>query len=118
MSNPSPAGADPSVRGERRAGIVRLFVAGELDVSTAPMLEREIDAATEDASREGWRLCIVNRFGPVRDEFDATGSDRLLGSIAVSDLLDAGDEAWSLIPLPSLLGHRNHRLAHVARRSP
>lgn len=144
MSYQSPAGEGFAVFGERREGVVRLFASGELDVSTAPILQREVDAAVdaggaviidlrgltfldsvglwtleriaEHARREAWRLCIVNCFGLVREEFDAAGGDALLGSITVSDLLDGGEGAWSSIPVPSLLGQQGVVSPHVDRR--
>jgi anti-anti-sigma factor len=123
------------VRGERRNGADRLFLAGELDVFTAPILQRELDdvvhpggqlildlrdltfmdrlglrsieRAAEYAGREGWNLSIVNCHGAVRQVFEAAGTDHLLSETDMSDRPDTGN--GELTPLPSLLRQRESR---------
>ncbi|HEX9299182.1 MAG TPA: STAS domain-containing protein [Actinomycetota bacterium] len=120
-----------AIRGDRRIGIVRLFVSGTLDAFTVPILERELDAvaypggalildlgdviaidrfgldaleaAGQRANRDGWRLSVVNSNDAVRRVFEASGDDQLLSATDVSHLLDAGDGEWSPIPLPPIL---------------
>lgn len=134
-----------AVRGARRNGIDRLFLAGRLDISTAPILQRELDSvvhaggalvldlddlteidrfgfhalerAYEHSSREAWRLSIINCHGAARRVFEKAGYNHLLGSSRVSDVLDAGDEGWSPISLPSFLGQRRKRSNDARRRS-
>lgn len=133
-----------AVRGARRNGIDRLFLAGRLDISTAPILQRDLDSvvhaggalvldlddlthidrfgchalerASGHSSREAWRLSIVNCHGAVRRVLEKAGCSHLLGASGVSDLLDAGDEGWSPISLPSLLGKRE-KTSRAGRRS-
>lgn len=138
MRQPSTSEA-LSIRGVRRNGIDRLFVSGELDVFTAPMLRRELDdlahpggaivldlrdvtlidrfgvlvitRAVAHARREAWRLCIVHGDGVVRAGFESAGVEHLLGSLHVSDFVEAGDTDWSPISLPTLLGQREGETA-------
>jgi len=126
-----------AIRGDRRIGIVRLFVSGALDAFTAAALEREVDAVAHPAGalildlgdviaidgsglaalegvalradRDEWRLSIVNSNETVRRFFEMNGDDHLLSSADVSHLLDAGDGEWSPIPLPPYLGHPQRR---------
>lgn len=121
-----------AVRGVRRNGIDRLFVSGELDIFTAPILQREIDdvahaggalildlrdltfidrfgvrvleRAAEHAGREVWKLCIVNGQADVRHVIETARADHLLSANDVSEFVDEGDEDWSPISLPTLLG--------------
>ena len=125
---------DPTlaVRGERRNGIDRLFVTGELDIFTAPILQREIDdvahtggalvldlsdltfidrfgvrvleRAAEHAGRESWKLCIVNGQADVRHVIETARADHLLSANDVSEFVDSGEADWSPISLPTLLG--------------
>ena len=127
-----------AIRGDRRIGIVRLFVSGTLDAFTVPLLERELDAvaypggalildlgdviaidrfgldaleaAGQRANRDGWRLSVVNSNDAVRRVFEASGDDQLLSATDVSHLLDAGDGEWSPIPLPPILERPTRRL--------
>lgn len=129
------------VRGERQNGIDRLFVEGELDVFTAPILQRELDTvvhtggalildlsdltfidrfglhflerAAEYAGREGWHLSIVNCQGAVRQVFETAGTDHLLSETDTSDLLDTGNGESA--PLPSLLRQRESRQRQEGR---
>jgi anti-anti-sigma factor len=128
---------DPAltVRGERRNGIDRLVVAGELDIFTAQILRREIDdvshagaalvldlrdvrfidrfgvrvleRAAENAGYDAWRLCIVNPRDDVRYVIEMARADHLLSANDVSDFVDEGDTDWSPISLPTLLGQRD-----------
>ena len=41
-----------AIRGDRRIGIVRLFVSGTLDAFTVPILERELDAVAYPGDRK------------------------------------------------------------------
>ena len=118
----SESAATFAVRGERRNGIDRLLVAGALDVSTAPVLQRDLDAllhpggalvldlcgltsidqvglqtlerAVQFAAGKACRLCIVNGHGAVRDAFVMARIDYLLSPIDLADLLDPTDERW------------------------
>jgi anti-anti-sigma factor len=120
------------VRGERRNGVDRLFLGGELDVFTAPILQREIDSvarsdgalildlgdltfldwvglrslerAAEYAGRDGWTLSIVNCRSDLRHVFEMAEADHLLSETDMSGLPDTGDGEPA--PLPSLLGQR------------
>jgi anti-anti-sigma factor len=124
-----------AVRCERRNGIDRLSITGELDIFTAQILQREIDdvahaggalildlrdlrfvdrfgvrvleRAAERACCESWRLCIVNPRDDVRYVIEMARADPLLSADNVSDFVDEGDADWSPISLPTLLGHRN-----------
>ena len=130
--NSAPEGT-LDVRAEWRNGVDRLVVAGVLDVFTAPVLQREVDTVVhvggalvldlrdlasidrfglhslkriaEYASRDGWRLSIVNCRAADRHLFERAGMDHLLGVTDAFDALDPGDESRP-IPLPSLLGQR------------
>jgi anti-sigma B factor antagonist len=123
------------VRVERSNGADRLFLAGELDVFTAPILQRELDdvaqtggvlildlreltfmdglglrcleRAAEYAGREGWDLSIVNCPSAVRQVFEMAGIDHLLSETDTSDRSDPGN--GELTPLPSLLRQRESR---------
>lgn len=145
MLNPNIASdARFAVRGDRRSGIDRLSVAGELDVVAAPFLQQGLDAvvhaggalildlrdltfmdgiglrtverAAEYARRDAWRLCIVNCQDAVRDVFETAGTDHLLSGTHVSDLLDSGDGGWSPIPLPGAAGQRRDGLSGDSER--
>ena len=137
MDPHTEAAATFTVRGERRNGIDRLLVAGALDVSTAPILRRDLDAlvhpggalvldlcgltsidrvgvqtlerAVQFAARKACRLCIVNGHGAVRDAFVMARIDHLLSPIDLADLLDPTDERWVQIPLPPLPRRRESR---------
>jgi anti-anti-sigma factor len=128
-----------ALRGDRRTGIVRLYVSGTLDTSTAPILEREILAVVgpggalildledvigidrsgsslllrtgERADRDAWRLSIVHFNDAVRKAFEGAGGDRFLCATDALQLLDAGDHEWSPIALPAFLGQRIKRRA-------
>jgi anti-anti-sigma factor len=132
------------VRGSRRNGIECLFLVGDLDVGSAPALQRELDAvahpgcalvldlgalesidrfglhalgrAAEHAGREAWRLCIVNASAAVRHAFDVAGAEHLLSGTDVSDLLDTDDAHWSPMSLPPLPGQRARRRSRNGRR--
>lgn len=138
MQDPSSA-PDPTfaIRGDRRIGIVRLFVSGTLDAFSAATFERELDAVVHpggalildlgdviaidgsglaalervalSADRDAWRLSIVNSNEAVRRFFEMNGDDHVVSSTDVSHLLDAGDGEWSPIPLPPYLGHPQRR---------
>ena len=73
-----------------------------------------LERASEHSSREAWKLSIINCHGAVRRVFEKAGYSHLLSSSRLSDVLDAGDEAWSPISLPSFLGQR--RKSSKARR--
>jgi anti-anti-sigma factor len=130
-----------AIRGDRRIGIVRLFVSGTLDAFTAAIFERELDAVVHPggalildlgdviaidgsglaalervalrADRDAWRLAIVNSNEAVRRFFEMNGDDHVVSSTDVSHLLDAGIGEWSPIPLPPYLG-RPRRRARLA----
>jgi anti-anti-sigma factor len=125
------------IRGDRRIGIVRLFVSGTLDAFTAAIFERELNAVVHPggalildlgdmiaidgsglaalervalrADRDAWRLAIVNSNEAVRRFFEMNGDDHVVSSTDVSHLLDAGIGEWSPIPLPSYLGRPQRR---------
>jgi anti-anti-sigma factor len=138
MQDPSSApGTAFAIHGDRRIGIVRLFVSGSLDAFTAATFERELDAVVHPggalildlgdviaidgsglaalervalrADRDAWRLSIVNSNEAVRRFFEMNRDDNLVSSTDVSHLLDAGDGEWSPIPLPPYLGHPQRR---------
>ncbi len=52
-----------AIRGDRRIGIVRLFVSGALDAFTAAALEREVDAVAHPAG------ALILRQTVLRDEW-------------------------------------------------
>lgn len=122
------------VHGERRNGIDRLFLVGELDHASVLLLEGQLNAivhaegalildlrdltsidrwglhaldrAAKRADQGALRLFIVNGHGSVLDAFEAAGIGHLLNGTDVSDLLDSGDGASSPISPPPLLGQR------------
>jgi anti-anti-sigma factor len=122
-----------AVLGDRRNGVDRLSLIGELDGSTASLLEAELDdvahaggavvldlhhiesvepeavEALEEMGRRagdgGWLLFIVNVHEPVRDAFEREGADELLSDDVV-DLLSSADGDWAPISLPPLPGQR------------
>ncbi len=123
-----------AVHGDRRNGIDRLSLVGELDRSTVPLLEVELDdlahpggaivldlrdldaadtagvraieAAAENAGQDGWWLFIVNCGDLVRDAFDGAGAGDLLSEIDISHVLSYGAGAWSVTSLPPFPGQR------------
>ena len=133
----SAPGTTFAIRGDRRIGIVRLFVSGTLDAFTAAIFEGELDAVVHPggalildlgdviaidgsglaalervalrADRDAWRLAIVNSNEAVRGFFEMNGDDHVVSSTDVSHLLDAGIGEWTPIPLPPYLGHPQRR---------
>jgi anti-anti-sigma factor len=131
------------VRGDRRNGVDRLSLVGELDRDNVSTLEdelegvahaggaliidlRELDSVDEDgvrvleetalhAGQDGWWLFIVNSRGLVRDAFERAGADMLLSDMDVSDVLASGDGEWSPTSLPPLPGERKIRRLRVVR---
>ncbi len=121
-----------AVRGERRNGIHRLSLVGQLDPSSVPMLEGELDdvahpggaiildlsdldsvdpsgvlaleGLAQHADRGGWWLFIANCRRHVRDAFERAGIGGLLTTTDVWDVLASGDGRWSPISLPPLRG--------------
>jgi anti-sigma B factor antagonist len=95
------------IRTEERDGTARMFLSGELDMATAPLVEKSLAAAQGDheavvvdleeltfmgatglhiflnaakrASDKGSRFGIVNSHAPVRRVFEVTRTDFLLG---------------------------------------
>lgn len=122
-----------AVLGDRRNGVERLSLIGSLDVSSASVLEREVDDichtggavvldlynldrvdidaahALEAMARRvadgGCSLFIVHCPDPVRAVFERDGVGHLL-SVDVSEALSSGDGDWSPISLPPLPGQR------------
>ncbi len=145
MQNSSSAPEDRfDVRGERRDGIDRLFLVGELDHSSVLLLEGELNAVVraegalildlrgvtsidrwglhaldrvaQRAGQGAFRLSFVNAPGPVLDAFEAAGIGHLLSETDVSDLLGSCDGASSQTLPPSLLGRRAGGRLRVAER--
>lgn len=115
-----------AVRGAHQNGVVRLFVRGEIDMATAPLLEESIvfveelrpaaiildfrDITFVDSTglhallraheRAGLRqrvLAVVNGSEPVRKLFQLTGTHHLFEPAVLPD----GElDEWSPIPLP------------------
>jgi anti-anti-sigma factor len=126
-----------AVRGDRRNGVDRLSLIGELDLESIPTFEHELEAvahaggaliidlraldavdadgvhALEEtamhAGQEGWWLFIVNSRSLVRDAFERAGVDMLLSDMDVSEVLASGDGEWSPTSLPPLPGERKIR---------
>ena len=135
-----------SVRGDRRNGVDRLTLVGELDRSSVPMLEGELEhvahaggaliidlrdldtvdeagvlaleATAQHAGQYGWWLFIVNCRGLVRDAFERAGADMLLSDTDVSVILASGDGAWAPTTLPPLPMERKKRRLRVVRDRP
>ena len=123
-----------AVHGDRRNGVDRLALVGELDLSTVPMLETELDAlahpggavildlrdldgvdtagvravqaTAQGAEQGGWWLFIVNPPDLVRDAFEGAGAGDLLSETDVSDVLSSGPGEWAPTSLPPLPGQR------------
>jgi anti-anti-sigma factor len=135
VQNPSSAAEGRfAVRGDRRNGIDRLSLVGELDHGNVLMLEGELNAfaraegalivdlrgltsidrwglhalerAAKRAGQGALRLAIVNGRGRVLRAFKAAGFGHLLSGSDVSELLDPSNGAWSPVSLPPLLGQR------------
>lgn len=132
-----------AVRGDRRNGIDRLSMLGELSRSTVPLLERELDdvahaggavvldlgalesvdasgvraleGMARDAGRGRWRLFIVNCGGRARDAFERAGAGALLSVTDVSDVLASGAGEWSPISLTRVPRQRTSRASQLAK---
>lgn len=135
-----------AVRGDRRNGIDRLSLVGELDRGGVPTYEgelegvahaggaliidlrgldavdsdgvRALEATAQHAGQDGWWLFIVNSRDPVRHAFELAGADMLLSETDVSDVLASGDGGWSPMSLPPLPGERKIRRFRVVRDRP
>ena len=133
----SPPETRFAVHGDRRNGIDRLSLVGELDRSTVPILEVEVydvahaggaivldlrdldavdparvpalEAMAQHAGQHRWWLFIVNCRDLVRDAFDGSSASDLLNEIDVSDVLAFGDGEWSPTSLPPLPGQRKRK---------
>lgn len=131
------------VRGDRRNGVDRLSLIGELDRDTVSTLEdelegvahvggaliidlreleavdpdgvRALEATAQHAGQDGWWLFIVNSRDPVRHAFELAGADMLLSETDISDVLASGDGGWSAMSLPPLPGERKIRRLRVVR---
>ena len=118
------------VRGDRRNGVDRLSLVGDLDRDNLSTLEgelegvthaggaliidlRELESVDDDGVRAleetamhagevGWWLFIVNSRRLVRDAFERAGADMLLSDTDVSEILASGDGEWSPTSLPAL----------------
>ncbi len=131
------------VRGDRRNGVDRLSLTGELDHDNVSSLQDELEGVThaggaliidlseldsvdEDgvrvleetashAGQDGWWLFIVNSRGLVRDAFERAGADMHLSDVDVSEVLASGDGEWSPTSLPPSPGERKIRRLRVVR---
>lgn len=131
------------VRGDRRNGVDRLSLIGELDRDTVSTFEdelegvahvggaliidlreleavdpdgvRALEATAQHAGQDGWWLFIVNSRDPVRHAFELAGADMLLSETDISDVLASGDGGWSAMSLPPLPGERKIRRLRVVR---
>ena len=142
MQNPSGASkARLAINADRRNGIDRLTLAGELDSSNVLLLEAELNALTHPAgalildlrsltSIDRWgiraieraarradrcefRLFIVGQ-GAVFDALETSCLGHLLSGTDLSDLLGSDDGMWDPISLPPLPGQRVRRPSRVA----
>jgi anti-anti-sigma factor len=132
-----------AVRGDRRNGVDRLSLVGELDRDNLSTFAHELEAvahaggaliidlreldsvddegvhALEDtamhAGQQGWWLFIVNSRSLVRDAFERAGVDMLLSDMDVSEVLASGDGEWSPTSLPPLPEERKIRRLRVVR---
>ena len=130
-----------AVRGDRRNGVDRLTLVGELDRSSVSMLEDELEhvvhaggaliidlrdlntvddagvvaleTTAQNAGQYGWWLFIVNCRGLVRDAFERAGADMLLSDTDVSVILASGDGEWAPTTLPPLPVERKKRRLRV-----
>lgn len=135
-----------AVRGDRRNGVDRLSLVGELDRSNVSTLEDELEgvahaggalvidlrdldtmdadgvrvleATAQHAGQDGWWLFIVNSRDPIRHAFELAGADMLLSETDVSDILASGDGGWYPMSLPPLSGERKIRRLRVVRDRP
>lgn len=135
-----------AVRGDRRNGVDRLSLVGELDRDNLSTFEHELEGVTHaggaliidlrgldsvdddgvrvleetalHAGQGGWWLFIVNSCGLVRDAFERAGVDMLLSDMDVSEILASGDGEWSPTSLPPLPGERKIRRLRVVRGRP
>lgn len=135
-----------AVHGDRRNGVDRLSLVGELDRSNVSTLEdelegiahaggalvldlrdldsvdpdgvRALEATAQHAGQDGWWLFIVNSQDPIRHAFELAGADMLLSETDVSDVLASGDGGWSPMSLPPLSGERKIRRLRVVRDRP
>ena len=135
-----------AVRGDRRNGIDRLSLLGELTRATVPLLTHELDGIahaggavildlralesvdasgvraiegmSRHADRGGWWLFIVNCGARVREAFERAGTGALLTVTDVSDVLASGDGGWSPISLPPRPGHLASRPPQLAEDRP
>jgi anti-anti-sigma regulatory factor len=135
-----------AVHGDRRNGVDRLSLVGELDRNNLFTFElelegvahaggaliidlRELDAvdgvgvhalerAAMQAGQDGWWLFIVNSRSLVREAFERAGVDMLLSDMDVSEVLASGDGEWSPTSLPPLPGERKIRRLRVVGERP
>jgi anti-anti-sigma factor len=135
-----------AVRGDRRNGIDRLSLVGELDRDNLSTFEHELEAVAhaggalvidlreleavdsdgvraleataQHAGQDGWWLFIVNSRDPVRHAFELAGADMLLSETDISDVLASGDGDWSPMSLPPPPGERKIRRLRVVRDRP
>ncbi len=135
-----------TVRADRRNGVDRLSLVGELDRDNVSRFEhelggvthaggaliidlRELDSVDDDgvhaleetamrAGEGGWWLFIVNSRSLVRDAFERAGVDMLLSDTDISEVLASGDGEWSPTSLPPLPGERTIRRLRVVRERP
>ena len=131
------------VRGDRRNGVDRLSLVGELDRDNVSTFEdklesvahvggalvidlreleavdpdgvRALEATAQHAGQDGWWLFIVNSPDQVHHAFELAGADMLLSETDISDLLASGDGGWSPMSLPPLPGERKIRRLRVVR---
>ena len=131
------------VRGDRRNGVDRLSLIGELDRDNVSTFEdeleavahvggaliidlreleavdpygvRALEATAQHAGQDGWWLFIVNSRDHVRHAFELAGADMLLSETDISDVLASGDGGWSAMSLPPLPGERKIRRLRVVR---
>lgn len=129
------------VRGDRRNGVDRLSLIGELDRDNVSTFEdelegvahvggaliidlreleavdpdgvRALEATAQHAGQDGWWLFIVNSRDHVRHAFELAGADMLLSETDISDVLASGDGGWSAMSLPPLPGERKSRRLRV-----
>lgn len=146
QSRIDPSGSRFAVRGDRRNGVDRLSLVGELGRDNLSTFEHELEAvahaggaliidlrgldsvdeegvhALEDtakhAGQQGWWLFIVNSRSPVRDAFERAGVDMLLSDTDISEVLASGDGEWSRTSLPPLPGERKIRRLRVVKERP
>ena len=131
------------VRGDRRNGVDRLSLVGELDRDNVSTFEdklegvahvggaliidlrdleavdpdgvRALEATAQHAGQDGWWLFIVNSRDQVRHAFELAGADMLLSETDISDVLASGDGGWAPMSLPPLPGERKIRRLRVVR---